>query len=367
MDAQDARFMAHALRLGRRTLGATGDNPAVGCVTVKDGVVVGVGWTAAGGRPHAEVAALAMAGENARGATAYVTLEPCSHHGRSAPCADALVAAGIARVVAALVDPDPRVSGRGFARLKDAGIVVEVGIGAQQAREDLAGFLSRIERGRPHVTLKLAVSRDGRIAARAGAPTTVTGEEARARVHLLRAQSDAILVGIGTVLADDPALTVRLPGLEGCSPVRVVADSHLRLPPSCRLARTAREVPVWPLTVEDVPARSEPLREQGVEIIACDATADGRVGLAEAMRKLAGRGINRVMAEGGAHLARALIEADLVDEAWLLTAPKVLGPEALDALAGLPLDVLISNPRFGLVREERMGEDCLAIYRRVSV
>ncbi|MGE0211996.1 MAG: bifunctional diaminohydroxyphosphoribosylaminopyrimidine deaminase/5-amino-6-(5-phosphoribosylamino)uracil reductase RibD [Parvibaculaceae bacterium] len=363
MDADDGRWMAQALRLGRRTLGATGDNPAVGSVIVKDGALVGAGWTAVGGRPHAEVAALAMAGEKARGATAYVTLEPCSHHGRSAPCAEALVAAGVGRVVAAFEDPDPRVSGRGLARLKEAGIRVDTGVGAEEARKDLAGFLSRIERGRPYLTLKLAVSEDGKIAEHAGAATAITGEEVRQRVHLLRAQSDAILVGIGTVLADDPALTVRLPGLKARSPVRVVADSRLRLPPMSRLAQGASKSPVWLLATGGTDGR---LSDTNVEIVACDTTADGRVDLADAMRKLSGRGINRVMAEGGAHLVRALIEADLVDEAWLFTAPKVLGPKAVDALAGLPLSRIMASEQFGLVREERIGEDCLAIYRRTD-
>lgn len=359
--------MAHALRIGRRTLGATGANPAVGCVIVNDGVLVGAGWTGEGGRPHAETRALGMAGRAASGATAYVTLEPCSHHGSTPPCAGALIEAGLARVVTALKDPDPRVLGRGHAALREAGIVVETGVLADGARRDLAGYLSRNIGQRPHVTLKLAVSEDGMIAAKPGAPTAITGEAAGARVHLLRAEADAILVGVSTVVADDPLLTCRLPGLEGRSPVRVVSDSRLSLPHGCRLARTAREVPVWLLTIEpeDSP-KMQTVRNLGVTPMRCTGTADGKVDLAEAMARLAGRGINRVLAEGGAHMARALLEADLVDEIQLFTASKRLGPGGLDALAGLPLSHITASPRFHLIEEERLGADVLRVYERAG-
>ena len=246
--AADQRFMALALALGWRGQGRTWPNPAVGAVIVKDGVIIGRGWTQPGGRPHAEVEALQRAGEAARGATLYVTLEPCSHHGKSPPCADAVISAGIARVVSAIEDPNPEVAGQGHARLRAAGIIVDVGLGAAEAARDHAGHFRRIRDKRPHVILKLAVSSDEKIAAAGHRPVAISGDAARSRVHLLRAQSDAILVGIGTVLADDPLLTCRLPGMAAQSPVRVVLDRALRIPGSSRLVHSAREVPLWVMT-----------------------------------------------------------------------------------------------------------------------
>jgi diaminohydroxyphosphoribosylaminopyrimidine deaminase / 5-amino-6-(5-phosphoribosylamino)uracil reductase len=363
MDERDARWMEHALRLGRRTLGATGANPAVGCVIVAEGRLVGAGWTAEGGRPHAETIALAMAGETARGATAFVTLEPCSHHGRTGPCADELVKAGLARVVTGLEDPDPRVAGRGHAALEAAGIAVETGLIADRARSDLAGYLSRNIRKRPHVVLKLAVSSDGKIAETAGAPTAITGGVARNWVHAVRAQCDAILVGVSTVLADDPDLTCRLPGLETRSPIRVVSDSRASLPPDSRVARSAGAVPVWLLTLA---GEARELTGLGVELVTCAPTDDGKVDLADGLRRLAGRGVNRVLAEGGARMARALIEADLVDEVYLLSASKELGASGLDALAGLPLGTITEPGRFRAAGEEWLGEDLLSVYERAG-
>ncbi|MCJ9669319.1 MULTISPECIES: bifunctional diaminohydroxyphosphoribosylaminopyrimidine deaminase/5-amino-6-(5-phosphoribosylamino)uracil reductase RibD [unclassified Neorhizobium] len=241
--AEDRWFMASALRLSRLHTGQTGTNPSVGCVIVKDGEVVGSAVTAPGGRPHAETQALDIAGEKARGATAYVTLEPCSHYGRTPPCANALVEAGVARVVISLTDPDPRVSGRGIAILRDAGIVVETGLMEDEGRRALAAYLTRQTKGRPHVTLKLAVSADGMLGRR-GEEVSITGPEARAEVHRLRAEADAILVGIGTVLSDDPELTVRISGLEKRSPVRIVLDRRLELPLDSKLVKSARDVPV---------------------------------------------------------------------------------------------------------------------------
>jgi diaminohydroxyphosphoribosylaminopyrimidine deaminase/5-amino-6-(5-phosphoribosylamino)uracil reductase len=245
----DTRFMALALALGRRGLGTTRPNPAVGAVVVRqDGgepVIVGRGWTQAGGRPHAETEALARAGDGARGATLYVTLEPCSHHGRTPPCAEAIVAAGIARVVSALEDSNPEVAGSGHARLRQAGIAVDIGVGAEEARRAHAGHIRRVRDGRPHITLKLAISADGKAGLAGRRPVAITGEAARDFVHMLRATQDAILVGIGTALADDPLLTCRLPGMGGRSPVRVILDANLRLPPGSRLAQGARAVPVW--------------------------------------------------------------------------------------------------------------------------
>src|SRR3982074_3348970 len=246
--AADQRFMQLALTLGRRGQGRTWPNPAVGAVVVRDGVIVGRGWTQPGGRPHAEAVALAHAGEAARGATLYVTLEPCSHVGKSPPCADAVIAAGIKRVVSAIEDPNPEVAGRGHARLRAAGIAVDIGLGAAEAARDHAGHFRRIRDHRPHVVLKLAVSTDDKIAAAGRKPVAITGEAAKTRVHLLRAQCDAILVGIGTVRADDPLLTCRLPGMAAQSPVRVVLDRSLRIPGSSRLVHSARETPLWIMT-----------------------------------------------------------------------------------------------------------------------
>src|ERR1700726_2264523 len=255
--AADQRFMQLALTLGRRGQGRTWPNPAVGALVVKDGVIIGRGWTQPGGRPHAEPEALKAAGEAARGATLYATLEPCSHLGKSPPCADAIIAAGIARVVSALEDPNPEVAGQGHARLRAAGIAVDVGVGAEEARHDHAGHIRRMPRGRPRGSLKPAIPADGKAAAAGGKPVAITGEAVRERVHLLRAHNDAVMVGIGTVLADDPMLTCRLPGMAKDSPVRVVADSMLRLPVNSRLVRSAYETPVWALTGLAAPQASK--------------------------------------------------------------------------------------------------------------
>src|ERR1700749_2037524 len=272
--AADLRFMQLALTLGRRGEGRTWPNPAVGAVLVKDGIVVGRGWTQPGGRPHAEPEALKRAGEAARGATLYVTLEPCSHFGKSPPCADAIIAAGIARVVAALEDPNPEVAGQGFARLRAAGIAVDIGLGAREATHDHAGHIRRIRDRRPHVILKLAVSADDKIAGAGGKTVAITGEAARTRVHLLRAQSDAILIGIGTVLADDPLLTCRLPGMEARSPVRVVLDRALRIPGPGRLMHSARQPRLWMMTSETAEAAATArLGAAGAQVMRVHATA----------------------------------------------------------------------------------------------
>ncbi len=352
----DLTSMALAARLGRRALGTTAENPPVGCVILKEGRVVGLGWTQRGGRPHAETEALRMAGEAARGATAYVTLEPCAHHGRTPPCADALVKAGIARVVTAFEDPDPRVSGGGHATLRRAGIAVETGLGKAEAWLALAGFLTRIQKKRPYLLLKLALSADRKIAAAAGERTRITGAEVQARTHLLRAQADAILVGLGTVVADDPDLTCRLPGLEDRSPVRVVADSGLSISRTSQLVRTAGRVPVWLLST------TAGAVAEGVDVLLCRSGPDGQVDLADALAKLAGRGVNRVLAEGGARLARGLIEAGLVDELALFQSSRVLGPQGVDGFAGLPLESVMAA--FREDGEERLGDDRLSVYVR---
>lgn len=248
----DERFMAAAIRLCRRNLGRTATNPSVACLIVKDGVVVGSAVTAPGGRPHAETQALAVAGDAARGATVYVTLEPCSHHGKTPPCADALIAAGVSRVIVSVTDPDERVAGRGLGMLRDAGIAVETGVLEAQGRAALAAYLTRQTKKRPYVTLKLAVSADGMLGRLGAGQVTITGPVSRGQVHVLRAETDAILVGIGTALADDPELTCRLPGLETRSPVRIVLDPRLELSPGSKLARTVKDVPVIVVTAKGV-------------------------------------------------------------------------------------------------------------------
>ena len=360
--AEDARFMALALALGRRGLGRAWPNPAVGAVIVKDGVIVGRGWTQPGGRPHAETEALVRASAATGGATLYVTLEPCSHYGKTAPCADAIIKAGIARVVSALVDPNPEVAGAGHWRLAEAGIVVEVGIGAEEARRAHAGHIRRVEAGRPHVIFKLAVSADGKVARSDRRPAPITGEPARARVHLMRSRSDAVLTGIGTVIADDPLLTCRLPGMS--SPVRVVLDGRLRLPLASKLVATAREVPLWVVASEAAePAREKALTAQGVDV-ARVATTGGRLDLVHVLKLLARHGITRVMVEGGPILAAAFLRADLVDEAALFRSPNVIGPQGIDALDGLPLSALTRSPRLKALGSEAIGADTVETFER---
>jgi len=361
----DGRFMALALTLGRRGLGLTWPNPAVGAVIAKDGLIVGRGWTQVGGRPHAEVEALRRAGADARGATLYVTLEPCSHHGKSPPCADAVIAAGIARVVSALEDPNPQVAGAGHARLRAAGVAVDIGLGAEQARHDHAGHIRRMRDGRPHVMLKLAASADGKAGAAGRKPVAITGERARDRVHLLRAHSDAVLTGIGTALADDPILTCRLPGMVGYSPLRVVLDSRLRLPTHSRLVRSAHEVPLWVVTGPETPAGAmEALDAAGAAILSVSRTGE-RLDLAAMLRRLAERGISRLMVEAGPILGAALLEADLVDEVALFRSDTVVGADGIDALEGLPLTALTQSPRFVQVGSETVGADrCESFERR---
>ncbi len=362
----DRRFMALALSLGRRGLGRTWPNPAVGAVIVKDGAIVGRGWTQPGGRPHAEVEALRRAGAAAKdatvGASLYVTLEPCSHHGKSPPCADAVIAAGISRVVSALEDPNPEVAGQGHARLRAAGIAVDVGTGADEARHDHAGHNLRFTQGRPPVLLKLAISADGKAAAAGRKPIAITGEAVRERVHLLRAQSDAIMVGIGTVLADDPLLTCRLPGMAKDSPVRVIADSTLRLPLHSRLVQSARDIPVWALAGIGAPQDAEfKLLAYGVEVLRSPESTDP-LDLKDALELLAAKGITRLMVEGGPTLAAAFLAADLVDEAILFHSAKVVGPDGIDALSSTAMTVL--RQRLGLMDSEQVGPDRQQTFER---
>lgn len=358
--------MRAALGLARRGLGNVWPNPAVGCIIVKDGRVVGRGWTQPGGRPHAETEALAMAGESARGATAYVTLEPCSHHGKTPPCAEALIQAGIARVVAAIEDSDPRVSGQGLDMLRQSGIEVKTGVCADEARELNAGFFLKVRDNRPLVTLKLATTLDGRIATHSGESKWITGDAARRAAHLLRAENDVIMVGSGTVLADDPELTCRLPGLEDRSPVRVVVDGRMRLPLTSRLVAGANEIPTWMLTLEgNDPERIEAYQDSGVDVIEVEASADHTVDLSAAMAVLAESGVTRVLAEGGAHLAAGLLRAGLVDRLVWFRAARVIGGDGLPAAVGFGIDHLGQTPHFERVEVLPVGDDIMEIYKKI--
>ena len=364
--AADQRFMQLALTLGRRGLGRTWPNPAVGALVIRDGVIIGRGWTQPGGRPHAEPEALARAGEAARGATLYVTLEPCSHFGKSPPCVDAIIAAGITRVVSAIEDPNPEVAGQGHAKLRAAGITVDVGLGAAEAARDHAGHFRRIRDKRPHVILKLAVSADDKIGAAGHRPVAITGEAARTRVHLLRAQCDAILVGIGTVLADDPLLNCRLPGMEARSPVRVVLDRALRIPGASRLVQSARERPLWVMTsnFSEAPAAMK-LGASGAQVIRVAATTDPPgLDLPAVLHALSEKGITRLMVEGGARVASSFVAAGRVDEVWLLRGPATIGAEGVPALGALPLTAITQSPGFRARASENVGKDTLVIYER---
>jgi diaminohydroxyphosphoribosylaminopyrimidine deaminase/5-amino-6-(5-phosphoribosylamino)uracil reductase len=367
LKAADQRFMQLALALGRRGQGRTWPNPAVGAVVVKDGVIAGRGWTQSGGRPHAEPVALARAGEAARGATLYVTLEPCSHVGKSPPCADAVISAGIKRVVSAIEDPNPEVAGQGHARLRAAGIAVEVGLGAAEAARDHAGHFRRVRDKRPHVILKLAVSADDKIAAAGHKPVAISGEVAKARMHLLRAQCDAILVGIGTVQADDPLLTCRLPGMEARSPVRVVLDRALRISGTSRLVHSARATPLWLMTsgFAEAPAAMR-LGAAGAQVtrVATTATAPPMLDLLAVLRALADKGITRLLVEGGARVASSFVAAGFVDEFWLLRGPDAVGDDGVAALDVLPLASVTQSPGFRIRASESLDKDTLTVYER---
>lgn len=355
---EDERFMAAAIRLSRRHLGLTSTNPSVGCVIVKDGVVLGSAVTALGGRPHAEPQALAEAGEAARSATAYVSLEPCSHYGKTPPCAEALIAYGVARVVISVTDPDQRVSGRGINVLREAGIEVDAGILETEGRRALAGYLMRQTRNRPYVTLKLAISADGMIGKTGEGQVRITGDISRAQVQMLRAESDAILVGIGTAISDDPELTCRLPGLEYRSPLRIVIDEDLQLPLGSKLVRTARQYPVIavaanPPSFDDNTdsaflARRAALDAAGVEVLQSNLSEPG-----ELLEALGTRGISSLLVEGGAKTARRFLAADLVDRILLFQGPSDIGE------GGIESPVVKSNipASFMHIGESRFGDD----------
>ncbi|MFK0204427.1 bifunctional diaminohydroxyphosphoribosylaminopyrimidine deaminase/5-amino-6-(5-phosphoribosylamino)uracil reductase RibD [Agrobacterium sp. NPDC090283] len=408
--ADDERFMARAIEVSLRHQGQTLTNPSVGCVLVKDGQIIAEAVTAIGGRPHAERQALEIAGEAARGATAYVTLEPCSHWGKTPPCANALVEYGVARVVVAVDDPDERVSGRGYTILRDAGIVVETGLLRAEGKRALAGYLTRQMKKRPHVILKLAISADGMIGRKGEGQVAITGPEARHAVHELRARCDCILVGIRTAIADDPELTVRLAGLEERSPVRIVLDRQFELPLTSKLVRSAREVPVVvaalppsalpgispsrgeidgasvlpastvregepgslfergdsPLPISplegEMPGRAEGgnpdhrrqrLTDAGVEILEAPS-------LENLLQILAESGMSELLVEGGAFAAKSFLEAGLVDRIMLFESPVVIGEGGIET----PLRRADITGDYALVSEIAYGPDRCFDYER---
>ncbi|WP_227269870.1 bifunctional diaminohydroxyphosphoribosylaminopyrimidine deaminase/5-amino-6-(5-phosphoribosylamino)uracil reductase RibD [Roseobacter weihaiensis] len=355
--------MALALSLGRRGQGRVWPNPAVGCVIVKKGRIVGRGWTQPGGRPHAETLALAQAGAEARGADVFVSLEPCAHHGKTPPCAKALIEAGVARVFMATEDPDPRVSGAGARMLSDAGIEVQTGLAEAQAYHDNAGFFARIDLDRPFVTLKLASSFDGRIATATGESKWITGSAARRAVHALRARHDAVMIGGGTARKDDPALTVRDLGTSW-QPARVVISRRLDLPLLGVIARTAKETPVILCHGHDAdPHLIQTWRDLGADLLACQS-AGSQLDPADVLRQLAGYGLTRVFCEGGSALAASLLEADLVDELVGFTAGVAIGAEGLPSIGALGLGRLEEAPRYALQRSHPVGGDVLHVWAR---
>lgn len=356
-EALDRRFMAAAIRFSSKNAGRTSTNPSVGTLIVRDDghgpVIVGRGVTAIGGRPHAETEALAEAGDLARGATAYVTLEPCAHHGSTPPCANALVNAGISRVVGAATDPDSRVSGRGYAILRQAGIEVVEGVLASEAADLMAGYLTRSLKKRPEVILKLALSQDGKIGLPGQGQIMITGEVSRRQVYMMRAASDAILIGIGTAIEDDPELTVRLPGLASRSPARIVLDRTARLPLTSKLVSTIRDVPLMVAACAEAGlARRAALESAGVQMLATE-TFDGRVALPELLEDLAAKGMSTLMVEGGAATARYFIEEGLADRIVIFRGAVVIGEHGLAA----PIDEDHMPAGFNLVREAVFGDD----------
>ncbi len=376
----DRRFLAAALALGRSALGSTWPNPAVGAIVVNAGKAVGRGRTGWRGRPHAEPQALAMAGEKANGATLYVSLEPCAHHGATPPCTDSIVAAGVARVVTTMQDPDKRVAGRGLDRLRAAGIDVAAGSMTDEAGRAHAGYLMRQGHNRPHVTLKLAISADDAIGREGEPQVAVTAAAARRHVQALRARFDAILVGRSTVVADDPQLTCRLPGLLDWSPVRVILDSEGRLDGGRKVFDKA--APTWVFTADDaahgvVPLPAEEMTTErttqaGMSGEGADLQrvavprAEGGLDLAAVLKRLAGEGITRLLVEGGARAARSFLEADLVDEVMLFRSPVALGGQSVPALAGLPLSAVEASARFRRAARRSFGADTMTLYRRTA-
>jgi diaminohydroxyphosphoribosylaminopyrimidine deaminase/5-amino-6-(5-phosphoribosylamino)uracil reductase len=353
--SDDEKMMMAALEQGR--LGHPSPNPHVGAVVVKNGEVIAKGHHERAGEDHAETAALKAAGTKAKGATLYVTLEPCNHVGRTPPCTDSILAAKVARVVIGCRDPNPHVAGGGVEKLRAAGIDVVIGVREPDARALIAPWSKFVTKGLPYLSLKLALSLDGRIATRSGASKWVTGPEARVRVHALRAAHDAIAIGIGTAVADDPRLTVR--DAPGGSPVRVVFDTKLRLPPHARLVESASEIPTLVLCSVDAPASNEEaLVTRGVEVVRAPSSAEGRIDPQAALRLLASRGIVTLMVEGGAELAGSILAGRLCDELHAFIAPSLLGPRGRPgAVDWAGPDTPAEAPRIANPRWELVGSD----------
>ena len=363
-DERDQHYMAMALALGERGLGRVWPNPSVGCVLVKDGAVVGRGWTQPPPGNHGEVEALRRAGDQAFGATAYVTLEPCCHYGRTPPCTMALIHAGVRRVVVAAMDPFSRVDGRGIEQLRQSGISVDVGLMREEAEAQQVGFLLNVTKKRPLVTLKLATSLDGRIATASGESQWITGPHARLTGHGLRASHDAIMIGANTALTDNPSLTCRLPGLEERSPVRIVLSRGGRLPLESKLARTAKETPTWMVVASGMPSEAFQAHDKaGIEIIRVgEDPEDEKLDLRLTLRALAERGITRLLVEGGSALAASLIRAKLIDRLALFQAPLLLGGDGLPGVGNLILDRLADAPTFEREATEVLASDLGATY-----
>jgi diaminohydroxyphosphoribosylaminopyrimidine deaminase/5-amino-6-(5-phosphoribosylamino)uracil reductase len=362
----DEAYMRAALALARRGLGDTAPNPSVGCVIVQQGRVVGRGRTAPGGRPHAEIVALAMAGAQARGATAYVTLEPCNFTGKTGPCSEALIDAGMARVVIGATDPHPKVNGAGILRLREVGISVTTGVLEAECRAVISGFVMSVMEGRPLVRLKLASTLDGRIATSTRESQWLTGESARRAAHAMRGRHDAVLVGVGTVLADDPELTCRIAGFRKSPLVRIVIDSHLRTPLMSKLVRGAAQHPLWLLHRDGAdPARRKALQGAGVKTMELPSSAAG-VDLMAGMKMLAQAGLTRILCEGGGALAAGLLRADLVDRLAWFHAPGIIGGDGWPAAQGFGITRLAAMPRFIPMAYERWGDDMLTTYRKAG-
>jgi len=357
LHSADERWMRLALSIGARGLGTTWPNPAVGCVIVKNGRVLGRGWTQTGGRPHAERMALEQAGTAAKGATAYITLEPCAHTGKTSPCADALIDAGIGCVVAATKDPDPRVAGKGFEKLQAAGILLRSGVLEAEAQQANIGFFSRVKKNRPAITLKLANSLDAKIATKTGESQWITGSASRAYVHYLRATHDAVMVGSGTSLADDPSLTVRLSGLEDRRPVRIILDSNLSTPLNSHLGQNTQDIPVWLCHGSNADRKN--WQQTDAELIECASDSNGLY-LADVLEKLAAKGITRVFCEGGGKLAASLIREDYVDRLLTITAGIAIGSDGTPNLGKLGVDTLTQASRFELISHRRLGDDLMS-------
>lgn len=359
----DVRYMRLALAYARRNLGQTAPNPSVGCVIVNSDRIVGAASTSAGGRPHAETNALKMAGIAAKGATAYVTLEPCCHHGQTPPCGDALISAGISRVVVATRDPYSKVAGKGIKALEHAGISIVEGVCEAEARALNVGFFKLHESGLPWVTLKLATSIDGKVALSNGKSQWITGAAARQYGHLLRARHDVILTGIGTVNADDPALNCRLPGLEHASPIRVVCDTHLSIKMDAKLVKTAHEIPLWIMTTSDDKKSGAQLARMGVRVESVASGKDGYVDLVSVLKNLAKNGITRVLVEAGEALSTAFLESALIDEIVWFQSPSVIGADGKGAVSDLQLKTVAEMPRFLPMSVRQFGDDICRIFR----